>query len=113
MLTMRITVGQETYERIVSVAIDSPRSIPQQAGVVLRRAFGLPMRNILPDLNTAPAMPEPLSEERLAEIEADHQECERLGLSSCAVVELLAEVRRLRTHKVTHGVPFIHPDDLT
>jgi hypothetical protein len=42
MLTMKVIVDQETYERLVAEAVGSPRSIPQQAGVALRRAFGLP-----------------------------------------------------------------------
>lgn len=77
---------------------------------------------------------EPLSEERLAEIECDHAEnCPITQIHStdavgrmvdrairaeddddhCDIVALLAEVRRLRTHTVSPGVPFIHPDDLT
>jgi hypothetical protein len=56
-LTMRIVVDQETYERLVYDAVDSPRSIPEQAGVVLRRAYGLPTRATLPELKNAPAEP--------------------------------------------------------
>ena len=57
MLTMKVMIDQETYERLVVEAVDSPRSIPQQAGVALRRAFGLPPRAEMPRSKTAPALP--------------------------------------------------------
>jgi hypothetical protein len=57
LLNLKIVVDQETYERLVHDAVNSPRSIPQQAGVALRQAYGLPPRATLPDLTTAPAEP--------------------------------------------------------
>ena len=60
MLTLRIDVDQETYERLVDEAVGERRPIPNHAGVVLRRAFGLafpesPHSN--PCANTAGARP--------------------------------------------------------
>lgn len=52
LLTLKIVVDQETYERLVVDAVKSPRSIPQQAGVVLRRAYNLPPRTVVSDLKT-------------------------------------------------------------
>jgi hypothetical protein len=43
-LTIKADIDQETYERLVGRAVHQRRSIPDQAGVELRRAFGLPLQ---------------------------------------------------------------------
>lgn len=53
LLNLKIYIDQETYERLVRDAVNSPQSIPQRAGAVLRRAYGLPPRADWPDLKHA------------------------------------------------------------
>ena len=42
MLTIKIDVDQETYERLVDEAVSVRRPTPRHAGVVIRQALGLP-----------------------------------------------------------------------
>lgn len=53
LLSVRIKVDQETYERLVCDAVGSPHSIPERAGIALRRAYDLPPRAA--ELKTAPS----------------------------------------------------------
>lgn len=40
--TIKIEIDQEAYERLIEQAIDERRPTPRHAGVVIRRALGLP-----------------------------------------------------------------------
>jgi hypothetical protein len=54
LLNLKIYIDQETYERLVHDAVNSPQSIPQRAGSILRRAYGLPPRpDEWPEMNHA------------------------------------------------------------
>jgi hypothetical protein len=47
-LTIKIDVDQETYERLVDEAVSVRRPTPRHAGVVIRRALGLPFPELMP-----------------------------------------------------------------
>jgi hypothetical protein len=42
MILLKVSIDEETYQRLVERAADERRPIPDQAAVELRRAMGLP-----------------------------------------------------------------------
>ena len=57
MLTVKIDVDKETYERMVEEAVFARRPLQRHGGIILRRAFGLPFPNEALETKTAPAEP--------------------------------------------------------